>query len=154
MKRTLAAGAILLSCISCSHERPNFSGTWVQVSGPTLGLPDPDLEAHITVNQEDSSTVWGQVTIVSKSNPSKKSTGALFTGPIDGSERRDATGTVSKTYWEGDTLVFSNNRVKFGETNTNVLSLDRNGMLVIESTQNSPLQSKPAKMKTVFKKIR
>jgi hypothetical protein len=157
LKNTLAVSAFLLFCVACGSGKPDFSGTWVQASGPpTPGVPnDPDLEPRITVKQEGS-TLSSQVAVISRSNPSKNFTGGVAKFQLDGSERRDASGTVSRTYWEGDTLVFATNRFRdaqLASTNTVVWSMDRNGMLVIEHTLTTPGQSKPARMKTVHKKV-
>jgi hypothetical protein len=153
----LATAAVFLACTQCSRGRPDFTGTWVQVGGPpTPGVPyDPDLEARMMVKQ-DGATMSESVTVTSKTKPSVKSTLGVSTFKLDGSERRSNPSTVSKTYWEGNTLVFKNTEFREGKivsTHTIVWSLDHNGMLVIENTLITPGQLRPAKMRTILKKV-
>jgi hypothetical protein len=154
----LAAAAIFLACITqCSRGKPDFTGTWVQAGGPpTSGvLDDPDLEPRMMIKQ-DGATMSESVTVVSKSKPSQKSTTGVSTFKLDGSERRSNPSTVSKTYWEGNTLVFKNTEFREGtivSTHTIVWSLDHDGMLVIENSLITPDQPRPAKMRRVFKKV-
>jgi hypothetical protein len=153
----LAAAAVFLACTQCAGERPDFTGTWVQVGGPHVpGVPyDPDLEARLTVKQ-DGATMSQSVTVTSKSKPWVKSNPGVSTFKLDGSERRSNPSTVSKTYWEGNTLVFKNTDFREGKivrTHTIVWSLDHNGMLVIENTLITPDQLRPAKMRTILKKV-
>jgi len=153
--RTIAV-VVLLLCASCGRGKPDFTGTWVQTSNqPIPGAPeDPDLEPQMTVTQ-NASTLTSWVTFVSKSNRSKKHKSGSTTFQLDGSERRNGS-TVSKTYWEGDTLVFMNNRFERDQlvsTHTVEWSLDKNGMLVVENTLTTPGQDRPARMRRVHKRI-
>ena len=154
----LAATAIVLACITqCSRGKPDFTGTWVQAGGPPTpgALDDPDLEPRMMIKQ-DGATMSESVTVVSKSKPSRKSTAGATTFKLDGSERRSNPSTVSKTYWEGNTLVFKNTEFREGKivsTHTIVWSLDHDGMLVVENTLITPDQPRPAKMRRVFKKV-
>jgi hypothetical protein len=153
----LAAAAVFLACTQCGRGRPDFTGTWVQVGGPpTPGVPyDPDLESRMTVKQ-DGATMSESVTVTSKSKPSVKSTLGVSTFKLDGSERRSNPSTVSKTYWEGNTLVFKNTEFREGKivsTHTIVWSLDRDGMLFVENTLTTLDQPRPAKMRTILKKV-
>jgi hypothetical protein len=155
----LAAAAVFLACTTqCSQGKPDFTGTWVQVGGPpTPGVPyDPDLESRMMIKQDGAKTMSESVTVTSKSKPSVKSTLGASTFKLDGSERRSNPSTVSKTYWEGNTLVFKNTEFREGKivsTHTIVWSLDHNGMLVVENTLTTPNQPRPAKMRTILKKV-
>jgi len=147
----ILAVVVLLLCAGCGRAKPDFTGTWVQTSNePIPGPPvDPDLEPHMTVKQ-DASTLTSSVSHVSKSNRSKKFKSGSTTFQLDGSEKRNGS-TVSKTYWEGDTLVFMNDRFERGQlasTHKVVWSLDNNGMLVVENTLTTPGQAQPARMRS------
>jgi len=157
----LVAIALLLPLQAIAQKggrgRPDFTGTWVKVGGPPPpGVPhDPDLEARVTI-QQDFGTISQSVTVTSKSKPSVKSNTGVSTFKFDGSERRSNPATVSKTYWEGDTLVFKNTTFREGKivsTHTIVWSLDHDGMLVIENTLTTPDLPRPAKMKTIYRKV-
>ena len=106
----LAATAIVLACITqCSRGKPDFTGTWVQAGGPPTpgALDDPDLEPRMMIKQ-DGATMSESVTVVSKSKPSRKSTTEATTFKLDKNEQRSNPSTVSKTYWEKNTLIFKN----------------------------------------------
>ena len=154
--RCLTATVVFLAC-QCSPGRPDFTGTWVQVGGPhPPGVHyDPDLEARLIVKQ-DGATMSQSVTVTSKSKPWVKSNPGVSTFKLDGSERRSNPAIVSKTYWDGDKLVFENitfREGKIASTHTIVWSLDHDGMLVVENNLITPDQPRPAKMRRVFKKV-
>ena len=157
----LAAFALLVPLTVVGQKggrgRPDFTGTWAQVGGPPPpGVPyDPDLEARVTIKQ-DFATISQSVTVTSKSKPSVKSNTGVSTFKLDGSERRSNPAIMSKTYWAGDTLVFKNTTFREGKivsTHTIVWSLDHGGMLVIENTLTTPDLPRPAKMRTIYRKV-
>ena len=147
----------LLPLPACGQQRPDFSGTWIEIEGPPIpGAPGgADLLPQLTIEQKGN-TLTSTIMILSKSKPDEKPAGPIKDiYQLDGVERKNSDGSTSKMYWEGKTLVLVTTRQKPDGISTfqNVWSLDANGNLVMQRTLTNP-GAKPATLKSVMKKIR
>jgi hypothetical protein len=148
--------SILFNIASCGRGRPDFTGTWVETDGqPIPGAPNsPDLEPRMII-QQDSDSISMQTAVISKSNPSRKTSLGPSVLNFDGIERHNRDGSVSKTYWQGNSLVLETTRPIAGgatSTFTNTWSLDSSNHLVIDHVLKDSNKPKPAKMRSVMKK--
>jgi len=138
MKSTLFwlwLSSMLILSVACTHQKPDFTGTWVVSDGsPIPGAPnDPDLVPEMTIQQE-ATTMTTSVTVRSRTNSSVKTEMSPQTFKLDGSERRSRD-SISRTYWEGDQLVFETTRSGEGKVLsvlTNTWSLTSDGRLAID----------------------
>jgi hypothetical protein len=160
MKR-LRIPIVLISLVAvisaCGKRRPDFTGTWVESDGqPIPGAPnDPDAEPRLIVKQDDTSLSI-QTVMISKSNPSRKFTLGPSIENFDGNENHNRDGSVSKSYWKGNSLVLeSTRRISGGamSTMTNTWSLDSSGHLVIDHLLKDSNKPKPAHMRSTMSRV-
>ena len=149
--------SVLSVISSCSKGRPDFTGTWVESDGqPIPGASnDPDLEPRMIVEQDDTSLSI-QTMVISKSNPSRKSSLGPSIVNFDGNEKHNRDGSVSKSYWNGNFLILeSTRRISGGATSTitNTWSLDSSGHLVIDHLLKDSNNPKPAHMRSTMSRV-
>jgi hypothetical protein len=155
----------LSSIVQAAQSRPNFSGDWSLVpeksnlggdgAGPGFYSSFPDA---FTIAQTDR-----RLTVSWKhGNPP-----ATFTYALDGSENRNRLSpaatepdkeVVSRASWVGRTLVIETTRSFSlgGQTGTvsttYVMSLDGDGLLLIDKTTPAGAANAPSSMKLVYRK--
>jgi hypothetical protein len=127
--------SVSILSVACTHQKPDFTGTWVVSDGtPIPGAPNnPDLVPEMTI-QQDATTLTTFVTVRSKTNSSVRTKMAPVVTKLDGSERRTGD-SISRTYWDGDTLVFETTRSQGGtvlSVFTNTWSLTSDGRMAID----------------------
>jgi len=148
---------LLFAVAACGWGRPDFSGTWVESDGPqiTVRPHDPDLETRVII-QQNGNTMTSRVLVNSKSNSTQKTNLPPISFDLDGTEKRDRVGSVSKAYWQGKSLVFetttSNTR---GETSkmTITWSMDSSGRIVLDHLLINSTNPKPARYRSTMKRV-
>ena len=97
-----------------------------------------------------------RVLVNSKSNSTQKTNLSPISFDLDGTEKRDRVGSVSKAYWQGKSLVFetttSNSR---GETSkmTITWSMDSSGRIVLDHLLINSTNPKPARYRSTMKRV-
>jgi hypothetical protein len=149
MKRHLCSALLVfgIALLALAVAAPDFSGTWVrdkQKSDPLMGRGGqaPDMEITLTIKQTaDSFDVATQ--------RGERSSEAKYT--LDGKENKNTMGrgeTVSKSKWDGDTLVIEGVR-KFGDMEMQfkeAYALSGDGkVLTVTSTMTSPQGERTSK---------
>jgi hypothetical protein len=157
IRTTFALISVLAVVSACSKGRPDFTGTWVESDGQPIpgATNDPDLEPRLIIQQDDTRlSIWTEV--ISKSNPSRKTKLGPSIINFNGNEKRNSDGSVSKSYWKGNSLILESTlTIRSGATSTmiNTWSLDSAGHLVVDHLLKDSDKPKPAHMRSTMSRV-
>jgi hypothetical protein len=93
---------------ACGQQRPDFSGTWIEIEGPPIpGAPGgADLLPQLTIEQKGN-TLTSTIMILSKSKPDEKPAGPIKDiYQFDGLNERTATAPHRRCTGKGRRLCW------------------------------------------------